>query len=140
ASPARGAADRLMGQLRDDAGRDRDDHAQPDGIDQHGEEDKNQCGAAGHRAFARWRSTNFWILPVEVLGNSVNMTVRGILNLANRSRAKARISLSSVAAPGFSSTKAQGCSPHLGSGLATTATNNTSGCLAMASSTSMEEI
>ena len=32
-------------------------------------------------------------------------------------------------APSFSSTKAQGTSPHFGSGLATTAANSTAGCL-----------
>ena len=34
------------------------------------------------RTCAFSRSTNFWILPVEVLGSSPNTTARGALNLA----------------------------------------------------------
>ena len=37
-----------------------------------------------YKAFAFSRSTNFWILPVEVFGNSENTTVRGTLNFARR--------------------------------------------------------
>ena len=34
---------------------------------------------SAHTAFARSRSLNFWILPVEVLGSSMNTTWRGHL-------------------------------------------------------------
>ena len=76
-----------MRQLRDDAGRDRNDHAQPDRVDQHGEEDEGQreaagCGVSFTALLALSRSTNFWILPVEVLGSSVKTTVRGTLKRA----------------------------------------------------------
>ena len=40
------------------------------------------------------RSTNFWILPVEVLGRLVKTTVRGDLKWARCSRQKAMISAS----------------------------------------------
>ena len=47
-------------------------------------------------SFARSRSTNFWILPVEVFGSGPNTTWRGALKCARRSRQKAMISAASA--------------------------------------------
>src|SRR5260370_40343209 len=71
-------------------------------------------------SFARSRNTNFWILPVDVFGSGPNSTVRGALKRARCSRQKAMISSAVAAASGFRGTKAQGVSPHIGSGRATT--------------------
>src|SRR4051794_12133734 len=75
------------------------------------------------------RSRNFWILPVEVFGIVPNTTAFGVLKPDMWPRQNAMISASVALAPSFSSTKAQGTSPHLESGLATTAANSTAGCL-----------
>src|SRR3954468_10972617 len=83
-------------------------------------------------AFAEWtcsRSTNFWILPVDVLGIGPNTTAFGVLKPGIWPRQNAMMSASLAAAFGFNSMKAQGTSPHLGSGFATTAANSTAGCL-----------
>src|SRR5947209_3917900 len=75
------------------------------------------------------RSRNFWILPVDVFGIGPNTTAFGVLKPLICVRQKAMISASLALAPSFNSTKAQGTSPHFGSGLATTAANSTAGCL-----------
>ncbi len=49
AAPARRPAQALARQLFDDGGRDRDDDAQPDRVDQHGREDEGQRIPAGQR-------------------------------------------------------------------------------------------
>lgn len=84
--------------------------------------------APSYDALARWRSTNFWILPVEVLGNGPNTTVLGALKWAMRSRQNSMISCSlTPAAESLRQTKAHGVSPHLSSGQATTAASSTAG-------------
>src|SRR5689334_19463170 len=75
------------------------------------------------------RSRNFWIFPVDVFGIGPNTTAFGILKPLMWVRQKAMISASVALAPSFNSTKAQGTSPHFGSGFATTAANSTAGCL-----------
>src|SRR5258708_7943620 len=86
--------------------------------------------AAPSRPLARSRSTNFWILPVEVLGNGPNTTVRGTLKWARLSRHQPMISAAVTGtAFGFKVTKAHGVSPHFSSGRATTAASITCGCL-----------
>src|SRR5260370_41255321 len=75
------------------------------------------------------RSMNFWIFPVDVFGIGPNTTAFGVLKPDMWLRQKAMISASVAFAPSFSSTKAQGTSPHFGSGLATTAANSTAGGL-----------
>src|SRR3954471_23833576 len=86
------------------------------------------------------RSSNFWILPVEVLGNSPNTTAFGTLKPARCFLQCATMSAAVTFAPAFSSTKAQGVSPHFGSGLATTAAASTSGWRYSTSSTSIDEM
>src|SRR5262249_62293522 len=81
----------------------------------------------GASVFARSRSRNFWILPVEVFGSGQKTTVRGALKWARWSRQKAMISSAVAFAAGFRVTKAQGVSPHIGSGRATTAASSTEG-------------
>src|SRR4029079_7841400 len=88
--------------------------------------------------FALSRSTNFWILPVEVFGSSPNTTARGALNLAIWPRQNSTSSASVTLAPGLSSTNAHGVSPHLASGMATTAAPSTAGCRYRTSSTSSD--
>src|SRR4051794_6167499 len=73
----------------------------------------------------RSRSMNFWILPVDVFGIGPNTTVFGALNPGIWPRQNAMMSASLVLALSFSSTKAQGTSPHFASGFATTAANST---------------
>src|SRR5260370_6305840 len=80
------------------------------------------------------RRMNFWILPVEVFGIDPNTTAFGVLNPDIWLRQKAMISASVVCAPSFSSTNAQGTSPHLPSGFATTPANSTAGCFVRSSS------
>src|SRR5262249_42634103 len=65
---------------------------------------------------ARWRSTYFCTMPVEVLGNAQNTIVRGTLKRARLLRQKAMRSSAVALAPSFSVTKAQGVSPHVSSG------------------------
>ena len=64
-----------------------------------------------YSCLARSRSSNFWILPVDVLGSGPNTTLAGALKWASRSRHQAMMPASSAVAPGFSVTKAQGRSP-----------------------------
>src|SRR5438094_6936991 len=78
---------------------------------------------------ASLRSRNFWIFPVDVFGIGPNTTAFGVLKPLICERQKAMMSASLALAPSFSSTKAQGTSPHFGSGFATTAANSTAGCL-----------
>ncbi len=87
------------------------------------------------------RSTNFWILPVAVLGSSPTKVIpRGALKCASRSRTNA-ISSSSVAGwPASSTTKACGVSPHRSLGSPTTAASPTAGCRSSVPSTSTEEM
>src|SRR5262249_19148248 len=73
------------------------------------------------------RSTNFWILPVEVFGSSPNTTARGALNFARCWRRRSMMSSSDTLESGFSSMNAQGVSPHFPSGMATTAAPSTAG-------------
>ena len=40
---------------------------------------RTACRRPGHTVFASSRSLNFWILPVDVFGISVNTTSRGHL-------------------------------------------------------------
>src|SRR6201986_3134565 len=75
------------------------------------------------------RSRNFWILPVEVFGIGPNTTAFGVLKPDMGGGQYAMISASVAFAPSFNARKAQGTSPHFGSGLATTAANSTAGCL-----------
>jgi len=75
------------------------------------------------------RSRNFWIFPVEVLGIGPNMIAFGVLKPLICERQKAMMSASLALTPSFNPTKAQGTSPHFGSGLATTVANSTAGCL-----------
>src|SRR4029078_840483 len=75
------------------------------------------------------RSMNFWILPVDVCGMGPNTTAFGVLKPDMWLRQKVMISASDALAPSFTSTKAQGTSPHFESGFATTAANSTAGCL-----------
>src|SRR4051812_31958128 len=77
--------------------------------------------------FALSRSTNFWILPVEVFGSSPNSTARGALKRAICPRQNSMSSASDTETPGLSSTKAHGVSPHFASGMATTAAPITAG-------------
>src|SRR6185312_207113 len=70
---------------------------------------------------ARSRSRNFWILPVDVFGNSPNTTLFGTLNRARWRRQCSINSAASTIEPGLSSTNAQGVSPQRASGFATTA-------------------
>ena len=93
---------------------------------------------APHRSRAASRSTNFWILPVDVLGSGPNTIVRGTLKRAMCSRHHATRSSAAALAPGFSATNAQGVSPHFGSGRATTAASITAGWRYRHSSTSSE--
>src|SRR5262249_6684668 len=79
-------------------------------------------------SLARSRSSNFWILPVEVSGSGPKTTARATLSCARLARHHAMMSSAEmVPASGFSVTKAQGLSPQIGSGLATTAASITSG-------------
>ena len=73
------------------------------------------------QAFARSRNWNFWIFPVDVLGISSKRMSLGTLYAANRVLQWAISSSALAMLAGFSSTKATGVSPHLASGLATTA-------------------
>ena len=84
--------------------------------------------SSGRAARTRSRSSNFWILPVDVFGISPNTTAFGVLNPASRSRQNAISSASVAAAPGRSSTNAHGTSPQRSSGFATTAAAATAGC------------
>jgi hypothetical protein len=86
------------------------------------------------------RNTNFWILPVEVLGNTPKMTCLGTLNRAISARQCAMISASDAVAPTRSSTKAAATSPHFSSGLATTAAASTEAWRYNTSSTSTLEM
>ena len=80
--------------------------------------------------FAISRSLNFWILPVLVFGTSREHHVARHLVAGEVGGTQCAMILGGVAlAPGFSSTKAQGVSPHLSSGFATTAAACTAGCL-----------
>jgi len=72
---------------------------------------------------------NFWIFPVYVFGIAPNTTAFGVLKPDMWLRQNAMISASVACTPSFSSTKAQGTSPHFESGFATTAANSTAGCL-----------
>src|ERR1700732_5253943 len=83
---------------------------------------------------------NFWILPVDVFGIGPNTTAFGVLKPGIWARQNAMISASVALALSFNSMNAQGTSPHLESGFATTAANNTAGCLCSTSSTSIEEM
>src|ERR1700741_407330 len=99
-----------------------------------------RCYDLVSRDFTCSRSRNFWILPVDVLGNGPKTSVLGTLKRASRLLQKAKTSASSgLEAPGFNSTKAQGVSPHFGSGRATTAASITEGCWVKTSSTSRLE-
>src|SRR5262245_36633734 len=82
-----------------------------------------------YTSFAISRSLNFWVLPVDVFGSSVNTTWRGHLNAARFLRHQAIRSSVVALWPGLSSTKAQGVSPHFSSSFATTAAAATAGCL-----------
>src|SRR6266849_5718797 len=82
------------------------------------------------------RSTYFCTFPVEVLGKSPNSTASGHLKCARRSRQKAMISCSVTLCPGFKETNALGRSPHVSSGMATTAHSRTAACWTMTCSTS----
>src|SRR6516164_9700315 len=94
-----------------------------------------------HSEVARSRSRNFWIFPVEVLGRLPKTRVLGTLKRARRSRQKAMTSASfGCAAPGLSSRKAHGVSPHVESGRATTAASMIAGCCVSTSSTSRLEM
>ncbi|MNV88218.1 hypothetical protein D3C71_1824030 [compost metagenome] len=77
---------------------------------------------------------------MEVLGSSPKRTARGTLKPGSSSLQCAMISSAVAVQPALSSTKAQGVSPHLGSGMATTATAATAGWRYSASSTSMLEM
>src|SRR5207245_2253899 len=77
--------------------------------------------------FARSRNANFWILPVEVFGSGPNITARGTLKRARWPRQKAMISSAVALASGLRVTKAQGVSPQVGSGRATTAASRIAG-------------
>ena len=57
------------------------------------------CYGAVDEPDRRPRSTNFWILPVEVFGSSPNSTALGALNRASRSRTCSMISSSVACAP-----------------------------------------
>ena len=85
-------------------------------------------------------NSNFWIFPVEVLGNAEKTTFLGNLNPAKVSLQNFIISSSVAFFPSISSINAQGVSPHFSSGLATTAANETEGCLAIVFSISIDEI
>ena len=85
-------------------------------------------------------SSNFCIFPVDVFGNSQKITFFGSLNPAKVFLQKFMMSFSSAVLPLINSTKAHGVSPHFSSGLATTAANDTAGCLAITFSISIEEI
>ena len=80
-------------------------------------------------AHSRSRSTNFWILPVEVFGRSPNSIAFGTLKPGRRVRQNATISSALAVAPGFKVTNAFGTSPHFGSGIATTAHSSTAACV-----------
>src|SRR2546425_1171757 len=86
------------------------------------------------------RRTNFWTLPVEVLGRSPNSTAAGHLKCAMCWRQNSMTSASVAFIPGLRVTKAFGRSPHLSSGTATTAHSMTAGWRATACSTSMVEM
>ena len=62
--------------------------------------------------FTWLRSSNFWIFPVDVFGNTPNTTAFGDLKPGSSLRQKAMISASVAFAPSFSSMNAQGTSPH----------------------------
>ena len=68
------------------------------------------------------RRRKFCTFPVEVLGIWLKTTTRGVLKCAKFSRQKAITSSALRLASGFSSIKAQGVSPQVSSGFATTAT------------------
>src|SRR2546427_172893 len=86
------------------------------------------------------RRTNFWTLPVEVLGRSPNSTAAGHLKCAMCWRQNSMTSASVAFIPGLRVTNAFGRSPHLSSGTATTAHSMTAGWRATACSTSMVEM
>jgi hypothetical protein len=100
--------------------------------------ERRRASLDGRGGLARSRSRYFWILPVEVLGSSVNTTRFGTLKRASWLRQNSMISASLVCAPGLSSTKAQGTSPHFASGSATTEASITAGWRCSTSSTSTE--
>ena len=79
-------------------------------------------------------------MPVEVFGSSQNSTFFGTLKFASVSLQKAINSFSVVDLPFKISIKAHGTSPHLSSGLATTAAIDTEGCLDKVFSISIEDI
>ena len=75
-------------------------------------------------------SSNFWIFPVDVFGSSQNSTFLGTLKLARVSLQKEINSFSVTCLSLTFSINAHGTSPHLSSGLATTAAIDTEGCFA----------
>ena len=83
-------------------------------------------------------NSNFWIFPVEVLGNSQKTTCFGTLNPARVSLQKLISSFSVVGLSFTNSINAQGTSPHFSSGFATTAAMDTDGCLANVFSISID--
>ncbi len=69
---------------------------------------------AGYAGFCTaWRRTNFWILPVAVLGSSRNSKRRDTLKPARCWRLNDRSSSAVADAPGLNSMKAQGIPPPL---------------------------
>ena len=78
--------------------------------------------------FACSRKTDLRIFPVEVFGSSLNTIFFGTLNPASLERQNFITSFSWTEIPDFSTTKAQGVSPHFSSGRATTAASRISGC------------
>ena len=79
-------------------------------------------------SLARSRRSNFWTFPVDVFGSGPNTTVRGALKWAMLARQKAMMSAAATyPLSAFRLTKAQGCSPHVASGRATTAASITCG-------------
>src|SRR5213593_1498842 len=91
-------------------------------------------------AFARSRSVYFCTLPVDVVGNGPNWTVRGTAKCGRLSRQNVISSSAVAAVPSRSWTNAHGVSPHFSSGRATTADISTAGWRFSAISTSIEEM
>src|SRR6266540_440881 len=137
----------LGGQLHLEDHPDRHEHAVAAGVPRgHGRGDqgpplaaqaRHEAGKAGgrHSERARSRSSNFWILPVAVVGRGPKITVRGTAKRGRCSRAKPISSSAVSVVPGRSSTNAQGVSPHVSSGRATTAASATAGWRVSAAST-----
>src|SRR5256885_9242105 len=107
-------------------------------VDELGQSARVYCRTTAAAPFLK---TYFWIFPVAVFGSScTNVTPCGALKWASRSRGKAISSASVAVAPGFSTTYANGASPHFSCVRPTIAASCTAGWRSRTPSTSRLEM